>query len=69
MSLVYVDLEISLTPRACEMLAEVLFAGVPRTDGGDAESELLSMAALCAARARNVQHFRKVEEQTPDWLA
>lgn len=69
MSLVYVDLEISLTPRACEVLSEILFTNTEIGFDGSASSELRSLAAELVARARNVQHFRKVEEKTPDWLA
>lgn len=68
MSLVYVDLEISLTPRACEMLAEILHASVPNVFDGSVESELKTLAAELSARARNVHHFRRVEQPAVDWL-
>jgi hypothetical protein len=68
-SLVYVDLEISLSPRACEVLSEILFTQLRPGFDGSANSELRTLAAELAARARNVQHFRRVEQPpATDWL-
>jgi len=67
-SLVYVDLEVSLTPRACEVLAEILFTNTDIGFDGEASSELRTLAAYAAACARNVSHYRRVEEPAKDWL-
>jgi hypothetical protein len=67
-SLVYVDLEISLTPRACEVLSEILFTNTDIGFDGSASSELRTFAAYAAACARNVPHYRHVEKPAEDWL-